>query len=257
MHNLVSGKRLRSHWTIERPDLFRYIKEGLQPYDDKLGKNPVPPPNVSEILKRIEALTDELKHIDSLPMLKEKFETRNVNNMLFHIHRQISKLEKKYENLDESKASILEEIAKLESSLPKDDLYSWGHYNESRTDKEQYKDMNFIVSCYFRITDINEFAKTQGLKLPEFTNNTVQANNALQTSKSARYGKPREAIRQAAKMLWDNDKKLTIVDVINSEEIKKALPERGFTHDTLRKWIRDLCPNPKRGRPSNNRDKVA
>jgi hypothetical protein len=60
----------------------------------------------------------------------------------------------------------------------------------------------------------------------------------------------RERCRAIAAMIWGHEPALTIADMINRPEITKHGQEGApYTADTLRKWIRDLCPNPHPGRP--------
>ena len=49
---------------------------------------------------------------------------------------------------------------------------------------------------------------------------------------------------------------MTIADMIREDEIHNSyLHERKdlYTDKILRKWIRNLCPNPKRGRPKKKK----
>jgi hypothetical protein len=65
----------------------------------------------------------------------------------------------------------------------------------------------------------------------------------------------RESVRAVAALLWQQDatRNLNIRQMIERPELTKCLElgghHRGFTHDTIRDWIHDLCPDPKPGRP--------
>ena len=59
----------------------------------------------------------------------------------------------------------------------------------------------------------------------------------------------KETCRIIAKDLWKKDPKKTIQDVILSDELNAVCEGIPYTERTLRDWVKDLCPNPKPGRP--------
>ena len=68
----------------------------------------------------------------------------------------------------------------------------------------------------------------------------------------------RESVRAVAALLWDQDstRNLNIEQMLDRRELTKFGLElaghRGYTRPILRRWISDLCPNPKAGRPPKN-----
>jgi len=56
----------------------------------------------------------------------------------------------------------------------------------------------------------------------------------------------RKKVREIAKQQWEKDKTLTIADLIISNAINEAAPNRAET--TLRRWVKDLAPSNKPGR---------
>lgn len=58
----------------------------------------------------------------------------------------------------------------------------------------------------------------------------------------------KEACRRAAKAKWAKNPKITIADMILSNEINEACDKKLYSETALRKWIKDLCPNRKPGR---------
>lgn len=63
----------------------------------------------------------------------------------------------------------------------------------------------------------------------------------------------RESVRAVAALLWEQNPTLNIEEMIDRPELTtfglSLGGHGGFTHDTLRDWIHDLCPYPKPGRP--------
>jgi len=60
--------------------------------------------------------------------------------------------------------------------------------------------------------------------------------------------KIREECRKIAKRLWKKYPKMTIQDMIFRDEIAHACGQKLYTEDTIRNWIKDLCPNRLPGR---------
>jgi hypothetical protein len=60
--------------------------------------------------------------------------------------------------------------------------------------------------------------------------------------------KHRIACRETAEKIWKKDPNLTIEEVINRKEITDACQGAGYIRNTIRNWIKDLCPNRKPGR---------
>jgi hypothetical protein len=63
--------------------------------------------------------------------------------------------------------------------------------------------------------------------------------------------KHKEECRKIASSIWKQTPALTIADMIRRDEIRIIREKKGpkpYTEDTIRGWIRDLCPNPKPGR---------
>jgi hypothetical protein len=59
----------------------------------------------------------------------------------------------------------------------------------------------------------------------------------------------RKRCRAIAADMWKRDADRSIADVIRSNDIDRATERKGYNERRLREWVRDLCPNPRRGRP--------
>jgi hypothetical protein len=64
----------------------------------------------------------------------------------------------------------------------------------------------------------------------------------------------KEAVRKAAKKLWEEDNTRTIVDIIDDDKINiiKKSDGTNYSEGTLRDWVKDLAPTNKPGRRNNN-----
>jgi hypothetical protein len=65
----------------------------------------------------------------------------------------------------------------------------------------------------------------------------------------------REACREVAKVLWAKESSITIADMCICDEIAIACEQEVYDEKTLRKWIKDLCPNRKPGRRPKKKSK--
>jgi len=109
--------------------------------------------------------------------------------------------------------------------------------------------------------------------LPNHSEHTVEKARSLVSKKNqqptdeVKIKKPRKlrpdqrhklAVREVAKKLWQKDPNKRIADMIFEDEITNVYAhERDelYTEKTLIRWISDLCPNPKRGRPKKDENK--
>jgi hypothetical protein len=117
----ISGSKLLKQWDIEKRDLFEYIKEGLQPYDELYNLKVSPDDNEkSEKLKNMknELIGYDIVHTDYGEM--EYDEKGNIHHIetVTYTYKEI--------HIDEYE-SLKTEISKLESDLNNVN-YSWGGY---------------------------------------------------------------------------------------------------------------------------------
>lgn len=66
----------------------------------------------------------------------------------------------------------------------------------------------------------------------------------------------REMVREIAQKIWAENPSITITDMAVRDEIsEKAIKKNGdlYVEETIRDWIKDLCPNPRPGRPKKQK----
>ena len=61
------------------------------------------------------------------------------------------------------------------------------------------------------------------------------------------------ACRESAEKIWEEDPNLTIEKMIDRKEITHACQGTAYIRNTIRNWIKDLCPNRNPGRPKKKK----
>ena len=98
-----------------------------------------------------------------------------------------------------------------------------------------------VNDIIFKIDDVLRFEKeyVENIKEPADIN-----DKKLRDSQ-----RHRERCRAIAELLWENNPKITIEDMVHRDEIIKIGCEKNIYHGkTIRKWINDLCQNRDPGR---------
>lgn len=96
------------------------------------------------------------------------------------------------------------------------------------------------IRWYFQLSDVEHIEKEHKIepKTPGNQNRPKLRPNQWHNLRS----------REVAKELWKKDPKITIADMIMRDEIAAACDGRLYNEKTLRKWIKDLCPDRLPGR---------
>lgn len=93
-----------------------------------------------------------------------------------------------------------------------------------------------------------KWAIQKGIKVPKyFIEPTKEALPSIKKTRPSQQDK--ELCRDIARELWRKSPNMTIQEMCSHPAIKQQGNGALYTSDTIRKWIRDLCPNPQRGRP--------
>jgi hypothetical protein len=104
-----------------------------------------------------------------------------------------------------------------------------------------YNNFIKIFDLLYKQSDVEAFEK-------EFELPSAQTVETPRTRKLRPDQRHREAAREVAKELWKIDPSLTIADLIEHDEVNDQFEGRVWNDDTVRNWIKDLCPNRKPGR---------
>lgn len=117
-------------------------------------------------------------------------------------------------------------------------------------DKEMTKTVEMIKGWLFKLEDVleyeelipdealEEFAREYGIR-------PSQENQERRLRPSQRH---KAACRKVAASLWGKDPSITIAAMIQKDEIRDACEGKVYKEKTIRRWIKDLCPNRKPGR---------
>ncbi len=126
-------------------------------------------------------------------------------------------------------------------------------YTENGHEVDPKKPIDWKVgwkSAEYRVQELHFIRKE--VEFYETINPNVNRHNLLVREINLRPNqKHRLEIRKIAELKWKNNPELTIVDIANDDEVnKKAQRKDGsnYAENTIRKWIKDLNPNPKPGR---------
>ena len=95
-----------------------------------------------------------------------------------------------------------------------------------------------ISEVFFRRSDVEEFQTKQKGLLPYLN---LKSKKKLRPNQIAK-----EKCREIAKKLWDGNPEFTIAKMITLKEIREVCKKRDgnyFVENTIRGWIKDLCPN--------------
>lgn len=105
---------------------------------------------------------------------------------------------------------------------------------------------NFIkdyIRCY--LTPNYSFARLWELKEKYLKGLYDQI---LETKLKRPSQKHKAAARRVAKKLWEKDPDITIEEMLNRNEVHDMFERQSYHEGTLRKWLKDLCPNRRPGR---------
>ena len=119
-------------------------------------------------------------------------------------------------------------------------MFSWYYCDLPESEPKALAVINSVVESLFL-----KKAVTEILGPPEKGSKLKIAGNSNQ--KKLRHDQMcRIKCRDIAKIIWAKDPTITIVDMINEDEIVKASTKKNgklYTEKTVRNWIKDLCPD--------------
>lgn len=146
MTKYIFGKDLLSHLEIKPFELFNYVKEGHQPFD-QFGKQ-IPPPDISAKLNQLKELRQELTEFDrkNWPDLPAPGEIKKwPAQVLFGAIAQ-------RERAAPWRESLLNRVENLEKKLTRrGDKYSWAAYELSDDKKSAQRVLDLLQNAFFEI----------------------------------------------------------------------------------------------------------
>jgi hypothetical protein len=113
-----------------------------------------------------------------------------------------------------------------------------------------------IQDMLFRKNDIDDFEKIHSDLLTEIFTEPQAVGNATKEKRLRHNQIAKQKCREIAAKLWKEDPTLTIVDMSENDKILEVTKQKNgkyYNDDTIRRWIKDLNPNPKPGRRPNKK----
>ena len=101
----------------------------------------------------------------------------------------------------------------------------------------------------FRVSDIEAFKREHGLPSLSETRDAAARRTGEETRKGPRPDqRHRRACRRVAGELWAKDPTITIAEMAGRDEINILFDGKVYRDSTIRRWIKELCPNRSPGR---------
>mgnify|MGYP001828716259 CR=1 FL=1 len=243
MSKWFSGSELTERWGIPGFELFNYIIKGLQPYDRETGQ-PVPSPEIQSKMKELRYSRDLLKK----GFLGEK----NPAIILAIKHLRRSKEENRiFEALERWDRRSQREILKKRIKTLENEIYvagdTWKGYCQPDPKKERLRLVSEVLKYIYKSDDVENVEKLYNLAQKE----SIETDQIglPETKKALRPNqRHKNDVREVATALWQSNPKLTIPEIANKGEIESACEGKRYAEKTIRKWIKDLTPNPSAGR---------
>jgi hypothetical protein len=261
MSKWFSGKEIIEKNGLDSLELFEYVSKGLlQPYHYQ-SYHSVPPPNIQQKKTKLEELKNELETLtnelafcrsgssseDKQCQLEEKyfqgkidFDTyveRSVAVWHDHTPEYVKYLEIEIKNKQKVGAVLEKNLSKVKND-------SWSDFHLPYNEDQKKIINNDLLNSTFKLSEVEKITKLRKHDQRELDH--------MPTEKKQRPNQiAKTECRKIAKNLWNEDPSITIADMIVSDKISNeclAIAGNTFTENTLRDWIKDLCPNRLPGR---------
>jgi len=242
----LSGHVLLCHWNITDLEFYKYLRKGLQAYDN----NGIPVINP-----------------DLLPR-KKKSQEKIVLSIRADIKRKENIADSEMPGLEREASSFtpptedeIQERAKREFETQKrTPVYPLTPHviNPFRAHTDAKKMRSAIdetLSYLFNVEEINKFAKKNGL--PSITQETSiddlieKSQRVSETRSTPRKLTPCQrhkiACAELAPVLWKENSEMTIPQLQARDEIKKACDGKKYHRKTFQRWVTKFNPNRKSG----------
>ena len=227
MSKWISGKELLERLKIKDFELFNdYVSKGLQPHN-QVGQ-PISPTDVMEKVTNIDLLKKEMVRMREFREEGEEHMDRNEAGLFYE--KAIEPL-KKHLMQSEKRLSTVRDL-------------DWNEIEPPASETEAKEIITELVNSLFKMEDVEEFEKQFGIK--------GKADKPPEPVSSPRKLRPdqihRIECRKVAKRLWQENPTITIADMILKDEINVLFSGKTYTENTIRNWIKDLCPDRSAGR---------
>ncbi len=227
MSKWISGQELLERLKIKDFELFNdYVRKGLQPHN-KMGQ-PISPTDVMEKVTNIDLLKKEMVEIRE--ECEEMADDIGRNEAGLFYEKAIGPLKKGIEQSEKSLSSVKN--------------LDWNQIEPPASETEAKEIITELVDSLFKKEDVEEFEKQYGLEAKiDKPHKPVSPPRKLRPDQIHRI-----ECRKVAKRLWQENPTITIADMIMRNEINVLFGGKTYTENTIRNWIKDLCPDRSAGR---------
>jgi len=150
MSNFISGEDLLKHLDIRPFELFNYVKNGLQPFN-QFGK-PIPPPNIKDQSERLKKIKIQLEENPRMMRLTEG--TIEATSPPGSRLRLLGDLQRRYASMNKS---LQNEIETLSKELDKiENKYSWSNYELPENEQSAKRVMDSLLKALFDMQTISD-----------------------------------------------------------------------------------------------------
>ena len=227
MSKWISGEELLERWHIRDFELFQdCVRKGLQPYDE-LGQT-ISPSHLMEKITDIDILKKEKVRIREIH--DEWAQELGWNEVGPSYEKEIGPLEKHIEQSEKRLSSVKD--------------VDWNDIEDPESEMEAKQIITELVNSLFKMEDVEEFQKQFGIK-----GKADEVPKPISTPRKLRPNQRHKTeCRKVAERLWQEDPAITIADMALKNEINELFGGRTYSEDTIRNWIKDLCPDRSPGR---------
>lgn len=248
----IKGRKLLElPYNLTRRDIFRAVKNGTlvpwEPQDDVPSERVLrvfPTPELQEEwywqlqhkIWRLNGAREWLSKSDAEHI--EDYKRDPVLQHLKDLETFINALPRKREKYERIKKEYPSQIKDLEGKFSSNRV--WKDL-ELGPEQQEILIEKLLNACY-KEEEVESLLKVDSQKPSESLTKPIKQNSWSK--------KTREEIRRFAANLWDKEPKTTIEDMTGKIPRKIALKKNGevYSIGTIKKWIKDLCPNRNPGR---------
>jgi len=245
MTKYITGEKILDSWDINKFDLFDHVRQGLRAFKKITRHIFECPPEYN--------LKTKLENIDQwIAQMKNPNFPNNLEN--YHDEERLTGVEHPLllDEMHQKRAKIIEKLDSIQRGKNTNDMCSWYYCDLPESEQKALAVINSVVDSLFLKTDVTEILgrPTKGAQDKIFD---------ISKEKMVRYSTRvvRPKCRKAAKKIWVKDPDLAIIEVAGEillSGIAKNKKSDDYTLERIQIWIREVCPNPRRGRkPDKNR----
>lgn len=241
MSELITGDELLKKYKITPPELFIYIQRGELSPLDYMGirvcrPDRKPPRYVRQLQDRKSSL--ELK----------KSELQCKDDLLLELHSDEPFPALKIKQIEAEIHAIESELKSIKDGHPSP--HDWKNFRLPENKPDAISFLRYLCACFYlddEVAKINDGKGLMGSRNQE--PNIIDNSNRKDLLPSQRH---KISVIKVARALWEEDPTITIADMAHLDAINRVCDGKVYSENTIRKWIKEYCPNRAPGRRSKS-----